>query len=214
MSLAVWSIALLHGFFVLIVADMTKSRAAIVCAAIVAAAVGLLTGDPVYIFIDLLCVGAATIFCWKSAEKIDYRTPSEIRAAEEIAYRRQLKEKEDAEKLKKTLNEIFQFVIYVCAIGLFIYFKFWQSSPAPTVQTSHAEQQPQPQPQPVISAARAEKVNSYVNLTEKSNAVQKSHSKNQTAKQKQKQNAKRHPIEECLEIPNEQEMTRCLARIK
>ena len=102
MSLTVWSFALLHGFFVLIVAGLTHSKTAVAFAAIVAAVAGLLVGDPVYIALDLLCVAVATYYCWADLAKRHQRTPQEIAAAQEKIRLEQRKAEEAAAKRKKT----------------------------------------------------------------------------------------------------------------
>ena len=96
MSLTVWSFALLHGFFVLIVAGLTHSKTAVAFAAIVAAVAGLLVGDPVYIALDLLCVAVATYYCWTDLAKRHQRTPQEIAAAQEKARLERIKAAEAA----------------------------------------------------------------------------------------------------------------------
>ena len=60
MSWVVFLIALVPAIGVVVVAEKTRSKGAVSVAAIVAAGLGLLTGNPAYIGIDLFFVGIAT----------------------------------------------------------------------------------------------------------------------------------------------------------
>ena len=153
MSLIVWSLALLHGFFVLIVAEFTHSKTAVILTAIIAAAIGVFTGDPVYIFIDTLCVVAATYYCWTDLGKNNNHSPQEIHAAKEKARIQRIKDQEDAEKFDKLINEIIQGFLALVVIAGFLFFKFWQPSP-PQPNTPSAAINPQTVAKPIHTSIK------------------------------------------------------------
>ncbi len=108
MSLAVWSIALAHAFFVLIVADFTKRKAAVAIAAVISGTIGLLVGDPVYIAIDLLGVAAATYWCWNDIDKNQRLSPEQIAEAKEKKRLKRIAEEEAARKFEEAAQKFFQ----------------------------------------------------------------------------------------------------------
>ena len=203
MSLTVWSFALLHGFFVLIVAGLTHSKTAVAFAAIVAAAAGLLVGDPVYIALDLLCVAVATYYCWTDLGKRQQSSPQEIAAAQEKARIERIKAEEAAAKRNKAIAEFFKGAATLIAIGGFFFWKLWEPS-APGQATPSAATQPQPQ-QAVVQPARA---------AVKPQSTQKTNSKRQSVNTqgtvKKTTPTKKHHVENCLQNRNEQAMVRCL----
>ena len=154
MSLTVWSFALLHGFFVLIVAGLTHSKTAVAFAAIVAAVAGLLVGDPVYIALDLLCVAVATYYCWTDLAKRHQRTPQEIAAAQEKIRLEQRKAEEAAAKRKKTTTDFLQGALMLGAAVFVLYSKFWQPTVAQknTANATIQQQQQQQQQQPTANS--------------------------------------------------------------
>ena len=203
MSLAVWSLALLHGFFVLIIAGLTRSKTAVAFAAIVAAAVGLLVGNPVYIVLDLLCVAAATYYCWTDLAKGQQSSPQEIAAAQEKARLERIKAAEAAAKRDKAIADLLQGAVGIVAVGGFLLWKFWEPS-VPRHDPPSAATQPHPQ-QAVAQPARAE-----VKPQNTPRADSKKQSVNTQRAAKKTTPIKKHPVEKCLEIPNEQAMVRCL----
>ena len=68
MSLLVFLIAAVPAAAVVLVAEKTRSKAAIIAAASVAVAVGVLTGNPAYVGVDLVCVGVALLISWQIAK--------------------------------------------------------------------------------------------------------------------------------------------------
>lgn len=205
MSLTVWSFALLHGFFVLIVAGLTHSKTAVAFAAIVAAVAGLLVGDPVYIALDLLCVAVATYYCWTDLAKRHQRTPQEIAAAQEKARLERIKAAETAAKRDIAIAEFFKGTVAIIAIGGFLLWKFWEPS-VPGKATPNAAVQPQSQlavAQPVGAAVTHKKVKK-VNSVQPPGNTQRNVRKTPTAKKRS--------VEKCLEIVDEQAMVRCLER--
>lgn len=203
MSLTVWSFALLHGFFVLIVAGLTHSKTAVAFAAIVAAAAGLLVGNPVYIALDLLCVAVATYYCWTDLAKRQQRSPQEIAAAQEKARIERIKAAEAAAKRDKAIAELLQGAVVIVAMGGVLLWKFWEPS-VPRNATPNAAIQPQPKQafaQPALAEVKPKK-------TERVDSKRQSGNTQQSVKTHTP--AKTHPVEKCLQIPNEQAMVRCL----
>ena len=205
MSLAIWSIALLHGFFVLIISEMTHSKAAIACAAVVAAAAGVLTGNPIYIALDLLCVAVATYFCWTALDTQHHRTPQEIAAAEERARLERIKVEEATVGRNKAIADFFQAVVVLGGIAVFFFWKFWEPS-VPQTTTPNTGLPPQSY-QAIASPPRTAPL-------ETKNVSNTKPSKVEKRKEKKAWTPPKHPVEKCLEIPNEQTMIRCLERVQ
>lgn len=207
MSLTVWSFALLHGFFVLIVAGLTHSKTAVAFAAIVAAVAGLLVGDPVYIALDLLCVAVATYYCWADLAKRHQRTPQEIAAAQEKIRLEQRKAEEAAAKRKKTITDFLQGALMLGAAVFVLYSKFWQPTVAQkntanaTIQQQQQQQQQQTVPKPVHAAVTPQK-NERVDSKKQSGNSQRIVKKTTPVTTP--------TVANCLGIPNEQAMVRCL----
>jgi hypothetical protein len=205
MSWVVFLIALVPAIGVVVVAKKTRSKGAVSVAAIVAAGLGLLTGNPAYIGIDLFFVGIATFISWEIAKSPVYRSPDEIAAAQEIARLERIKAEEAAVKRKQAIAEFFQAALVLGAIVFVIFWKFWQPS-APQANGANATTQLQPQPvaaQPARAAIKPEKAKK-VNSKQSTAATQRSARKAPPTEM--------HPVEKCLTIPDEQGMVRCLER--
>lgn len=203
MSWIVFLIALIPAIGVVVVAEKTRSKGAFSVAAIVAAGLGLLTGNPEYIGIDLLFVGIATYISWNITKSPVYRSPEEIAAAQEIARLERIKAEEAAVKRNKDLTEFFQATLALGAIAFFLFWKFWQPS-APQTNGANATTQLQPQPvaaQPARAAIKPEKAKK-VNSKQSTAATQRSAKKTPPTP--------KHPVEKCLQISDEQAMVRCL----
>jgi hypothetical protein len=205
MSWVVFLIALIPAIGVVVVAEKTRSKGAFLVAALVAAGLGVLTGNPAYLGIDLLFVGFAIYVSWQITKTPIYRTPEEIAAAQEKAQLEQLKAEEAAAKRKKTITEFFQGALTLGAAAFLLYSKFWQ----PTVTRENAanattHQQPQPTAaQPTHAAMKSEKAK-RVNSKQSSTTTQRSAKKTSPAPNK--------PVEKCLELRDDQAMVHCLER--
>lgn len=205
MSWIVFLIAVVPAIGVVVIAEKTRSKGAVVAAAIVAAGLGLLTGNPAYIGIDLLFVSIATYISWGITKTPIYRTPEENAAAQEKARLARIAEQEAKARQEKAIAEFFQGALMLGAIALVLFWKFWQPS-APQENTTNAAMQPQPQPvatQPTRVTVKPEK-------PKKVNSAQSSHITQRSAKKTPPD--KKNPVEKCLEIPDEKAMVRCLER--
>lgn len=203
MSLVVFLIAALPAVGVVVVAEKTRNKGAVVVAALVAAALGVLTGNPAYLGVDLLCVGIAIFISWNITNTPIYRTPEEIATAQEKARLERIKAAEAAAKRDIAIAEFFKGTVAIIAIGGFLLWKFWEPS-VPGKATSNAAVQPQSQQavaQPVgaaVTPKRVKKVNSVQQSGNTQRNVKKTHT------------AKKRSVEKCLEIVDEQAMVRCL----
>lgn len=208
MSLAIFLIALLPAAVVVIVAEKTRSKGAVVVAALVAALLGFLTGNAAYIGIDLLFVGIATYIAWNITNTPIYRTPEEIAAAQEKARLERIKEQEAAARRDKEIAELVQVVvvIVVVVVGGFLFWQFQQRSPSQhDVHTNAGVSAPAQQAltQPTRTAVTAQKA-------KQANSSQPS--KDSQRNTKKAPAAERRSVEKCLSITNEQAMVRCLER--
>ena len=203
MSWIVFLIAVVPAIGVVVIAEKTRSRGAVIAAAIVAAGLGLLTGNPAYIGIDLLFVGTSTYISWDITKTPIYHTPEEIAAAQEKARLARIAEQEANARQEKAIAEFFQGALMLGAIALVLFWKFWPPS-APQENITNAAMQPQPvATQPARAAVKAEK-------PKKLTSAQSSTDTQRRAKKTPP--VKRNPVEKCLEIPDEQAMVHCLER--
>lgn len=197
MTLAVWSIALLHGFFVFIVAEITKSRIAVAIAAVIAVAVGVLTGSPIYMALDLLFVAIATYLCWTDLaplRAVHRRLPRQERARQE-----RIKADEQRARFRKEVGELLTSVLSIGAVIAFLVWKFWEPSELRPVAAPVATPSPAAAlAPPVRNANPAAKTAQQVRPT--------------SASEKKPRRANKPAVQKCLEIADEQAMTRCLER--
>lgn len=205
MSLTVLLIALVPAVGVIVVANTTRNKGAVVIAAMVATAVGAATGNPAYTGLDLVFVGIATYISWQIAKTPIHRTPEEVAAAQEKARVERIKAEEAKAKRNKAVTEFFKAVVVLGAVAALL---IWQHSErsAPQSYTSSTAVQPQPQqfvPAPVQETTAQQKPKKVVR-TQPSEPKQRN-VKNTNATEK-------HPVEKCLTIPDEQGMMRCLER--
>ena len=112
MSLLVFLIAAVPAAAVVLVAEKTRSKAAIIAAASVAVAVGVFTGNPAYVGVDLVCVGVALLISWQIAKTPIDRTP------EEIERRRlaRIKAEEDQANWDKAFNTFISNALIIGAV--------------------------------------------------------------------------------------------------
>ncbi len=94
MSLMVFLIALIPAVGVIVVANTTRNKGAVVIAALIATAVGAAAGNPAYTGLDLVFVGIATYVSWQIAKTPIHRTPEEVAAAQEKARVERIKAEE------------------------------------------------------------------------------------------------------------------------
>ena len=185
MSLLIFAIAAVPAAFVLFVADKTRSKSAIVLTATVAAAVGVLTGNPAYLGLDLIFVGIALFIAWNIAKTPLQRTPEEI----ERRRLERIQAEEAQAKWDKAVNE-FIFIALLVGLGVMVLtFKYWLPIVAPM------QSQPQPAIQPPASA-----------VTPQARPPQKSAPKPAPAQRQPRS------VEQCLKIADESAMVRCLER--
>lgn len=206
MSLVVLFIALLPAVVVVVIAEKTRSKGAVVVAALIAAAVGFFTGNPTYIFVDLLFVGIATWIAWSITNTPIYRSPEEIAAAQEKARLERIQEQEAEERFEKALAKFFQGAVVVIAIGGFFLWKSLQPSTSQHDANNTAGVRPPAQQalsQPTRPEARPPKPKQA-----KSSRPSKASQRNA----KKPPAAEKSSVEKCLLIPNEQMMVRCLER--
>ena len=203
MSLIVFLIAALPAVGVVVVAEKTRNKGAVVVAALVAAALGALTGNAAYLGVDLLCVGIAVYISWNITKTPIYRTPQEIAAAQEKAHLERIKAAEAAAKRDKAIADFLQAAVGIVAISGFLLWKFWEPS-VPRHAPPSAATQPQPQQAVVQPARAAVKPQS----TQKTNSKQQSVNTQGTVRKTTP--TKKHSVENCLQNPNEQAMVRCL----
>lgn len=188
MSLLVFAIAAVPAAFVLFVADKTRSKPAIVLTAAVAAAVGVLTGNPAYLGLDLIFVGVALFIAWNIAKTPLQRTP------EEIERRRlaRIQTEEAQAKWDKAVSEFIKNALIVGAVAVFLVVKFWRPTAPATAQPQPVSQLPAPAP-PARPAA----------------PLQPAAKKNASAQRKPRQP---RSVEQCLKIADESVMAHCLER--
>lgn len=203
MSLAVWSIALAHAFFVLIVADFTKRKAAVAIAAVISGTIGLLVGDPVYITIDLLGVAAATYWCWNDIDKNQRLSPEQIAEAKEKKRLKRIAEEEAARKFEEAAQKFFQGALVLGGLAAFIYWKSletrtYQPPPSNTAPAAHQKQN-------VTKPASTPSPPQQVKKTGSTNPAQGSQHN-----AKKKERPKKSPVERCLELQDDQAMVACL----
>ena len=199
LSLAVWSIAILHGFFVLITYEFTKNKSGIIAAAIISALIGIFTGNPIYILIDILCVIGATLFCLDDLEKHNQKTPEEIREQKERKRILRIKAEEDARNFEKALNKFLLGSAFVVIAGGLLLIKFQPISNQTSINQNEIQQQ------------------SNITETQKSKEIPRKTTNPNTPMKKQRKinsSPKKHPIESCLEIHDERAMIRCLETTK
>ena len=189
MSLLVFLIAAIPAAVVVLVAKKTRNKAAIIATALVAVALGVLTGNPAYMGVDLVCVAVAVLISWQIAG-----TPIE-RTQEEIERQRlaRIKAEEDQAKWDKAFNEFLVNALVVGAVVMFLVFKFWLPS-------SPAIAQPQPVPQPSAPVV--------VQPTSPLSHAQKPATKPRPAVRKPQ------TVTQCMKIADEQAMVRCLEKAR
>lgn len=203
MSLVVFLIATLPAVGVVLVANKTRNKGAVVVAALVAAALGALTGNPAYLGVDLLCVGIATYISWNITNTPIYRTPHDIAVTQEKARLDRIEAEEAAAKRDKAIANFFLRAAVIIAIGSFFLWMFWKPS-VPLYATPNAAIQPQPQQavaQPAHAVLKPQKTNRVDSKPQAGNTQQGV---------KKTSPLKKHPVERCLEISNEHAMVRCL----
>lgn len=146
MSLVVLAIAVAPAVIVVIVAGETHSRAKTVFAAVVAAAVGVFTGNPAYMLLDLVCVAAALVVGWKMTDSRQYQTAEQI-AAEEA--RRRAEQEASERQWREIVHAAKGLVILGAAAAAGAYFWFFmREAPADRAGPASYSAAPSPGPAP------------------------------------------------------------------
>ena len=142
MSLVVFLIAALPAVAVVVVAETTRNKAAIVAAAIVAATLGLLTGNPAFVGVDLLAVALALYISWNIAKTPLPRSP------EELERRRlaRIAAEEAQARWDKACNEFLKYALVVGVVAGVLAIKFW--TPAPPRHSPFRPRRPRQPPRP------------------------------------------------------------------
>lgn len=203
MSLMVFLIALIPAACVIIVANKTRNKGAVVIAALIAIVVGAAAGNPAYTGLDLVFVGIATYISWQIAKTPIHRSLEEVAAAEEKARIERIRAEEAKAKRDKALTDFFKAAAMLGAVAALL---IWQHSErsAPQSYTSSTAAQQQPQqfvPAPMQETTAPQKLKKVVS-TQPSEA--------QRRNVKKTNSAEKHSVEKCLTIPDEQAMVRCL----
>jgi hypothetical protein len=130
MSLVVFAIAAIPAAVVVVVAAVTRSRTKTSIAAVLAALVGALTGNPVYMAIDLGFVALAVFFAWPQPDLAASKAGAEARVAaieaksEARAARRAYLDSDEF-KVKRIQRHSWMVVLAVAAIGMcLLYLRF------------------------------------------------------------------------------------------
>lgn len=203
MSLMVFLIALIPAVGVIVVANTTRNKGAVVIAALIATAVGAAAGNPAYTGLDLVFVGIATYVSWQIAKTPIHRTPEEVAAAEEKARIERIKAEEAKARRNKAVSEFLKGALIVGALAALLIWKYTEPTTSQS-QTSNIAAQPQPQqpaPPPIQETKTPQK-------PKKVATTQPSEGKPRNVKSANA--SEMHPIEKCLTIPDEQGMARCL----
>lgn len=129
-------IVLLHAVPVFIIAVWTKSKFVLILAAVVAAIIGVATGNPSYMAADL--IGVAIAFAL-GISFINHQRPSA---------RLQIEEPPPALEKKKEDSSWFSGIVIVVIVAIFLYNKAFDK-PAPPVQVQQQALVPPKQVQPI-----------------------------------------------------------------
>lgn len=178
----IFLIALIPALGVFVVAAITDSRAKTTIAAVVAAAVGVLTGNPAYMALDLLFVGVAY---WVSMSALGGGTSESAPPVAPIPKSVVAKRDSDAGTTWVVLG----------GLGFLAYVVFGSGS----------NHRPNSQPPPAVVArpVAATPVNSYV-------PAPSMPMPQPTAVTTQPKRPIKAPLQRCLEIKSEEKMAKCL----
>ena len=204
MSLMVWSIALLHGFAVLIVAGLVLSKAAVAIAAVVSAGVGIFVGNPIYIAIDLICVAVATYFCWTDLSEKQRLTPQQVAAAQEKKRLERIAAEEASRKFEAAVSILVKCVVAVCAMAAFFFYWDLKNSRATTTTPPIGATAVQPQ----VARVKPVRATEPPSGVKQKNGTQQAGGTQQRTKKKA--TTERHSVEKCLALQEDQAMVRCL----
>jgi hypothetical protein len=137
-------IALLHGVPVFLIGAMTKSKVALTLSAVVAAAVGVMTGNPAYIAVDLIAVAVAFGLGMLAIGS----------GGRELAAPPQSSAPETAKKPESGSSWVGGALV-VGVLAIFLYNKFADSpKPSPAYQPPQATQSPPRPDSPIQSSGR------------------------------------------------------------
>ncbi len=179
-------IALIPAVIVFLVAVGTESKAKTTVAALIAAALGVFTGNPAYMVLDVAAVGFAY---WLAMSVVwDTTKPKTSTTVATPA---------PTPVVNKADSDSYSAVVVIAVLGVFAYLSFSSSSShrPPSEQTQSASTQPTaPVQKPYI-------------------APQLSPVPPPDTVQKQPKRAPKAPLQRCLEIRSEDKMVACLERL-
>lgn len=212
MSVMVLLIAFVPAIAVVVATEFTHNRAVIVGIAMVAAAIGVLTGSPIYMLLDLLFVGGALYIAWQLTAKSDYELKLEREAREAQERERQAKiaaERAQAAKTKSGGGASTLLGLVVIAGWIFSIWKPWSPEPP---------KPPKPSAQPAVvtsAPAVATQAPPKVAPVKQKPQAQPTKPASQRPPSKQKPEVPRQTqppkqMVDCLLMQSDKEMVRCL----
>ena len=182
----------------------TESKSAFVIVAILSALVGIITGNPEYVFIDLVAVGAGTLFLWPRSSKLKSVTDTEKKPSPPAS--KPMPESPPPIRRKESTSYSELIASCVLLIGFWaalLYFKGPIAKETSRKQTSSA----------VLPPAQQVPVSS--NLNSRSSAPAAAPTPSTSAQGRQSAHVQTTPtVAECLNIPSDQKMQRCLEKAK
>lgn len=212
MSVMVLLIAFVPAIAVVVATEFTHNRVVIVGIAMVAAAIGVLTGSPIYMLLDLLFVGGALYIAWQLTAKSDYELKLEREAREAQERERQAKiaaERAQAAKTKSGGGASTLLGLVVIAGWIFSIWKPWSPEPP---------KPPKPSAQPAVvtsAPAVATQAPPKVAPVKQKPQAQPTKPASQRPPSKQKPEVPRQTqppkqMVDCLLMQSDKEMVRCL----
>lgn len=196
MSLVVLFIAALHAVPVVLIAVVSGSRVAVFVTACVSAAVGVLTGNPLYIAIDLIFVAFATYLTWPAIHPDKALTAEATRLKREVHFNSlEYKAKED------------RWIFWITAFGVvgYLLYMLW---PIPQNARESARV-------PTTAATPSIVQGTYVpaQRTEQANPVAPQRTEARKEDKPRPKRPAKTSLQKCLELPSDEQMARCLERI-
>lgn len=209
MSVMVLLIAFVPAIAVVVATEFTHNRVVIVGIAMAAAAIGVLTGSPIYMLLDLLFVGGALYIAWQLTAKSDYELKLEREAREAQERERQAKiaaERAQAAKTKSGGGASTLLGLVVIAGWIFSIWKPWSPEPPkPSAQPAVVTPAPAvatPAPPKVAPVKQKPQAQPTKPASQRPPSKQKPEVPRQTQPPKQ--------MVDCLLMQSDKEMVRCL----
>lgn len=181
----IWLIALIPAVIVFFIAVGSESKGKTLVAAAIAAAVGVLTGNPAYTLLDVGAVLVALVLAWRT---FHFKTRPMARA-------QTVEPKPAVEKAENNDGgPVLLWILIVGAVGIWL-FGGDKRSPKPPIAPNQATVRPAPYSPPIQVST------SGLRPTEVASPVKKAQ-------------LRKSPVQKCLEIPSESDMQDCLSRLK